>query len=339
MIPKLRSRVPLSGSRLTDFVNGMQTCAIFPSVDVRRSMAKSREGSWCNVPADTRGPQANHISDKELDPRILNIIARLPNCRTHVSDALFGYRYIRPYLDRIDGGSVLEVGSGPCILLSHIKMNYPALRLVGIEPIIGGFETSREIATQLTRAHGLELFEGSYEEFVTEERFDLMFLINVFEHLPDWRHFLGFIERRLKPDGVCVILCPNYGFPYESHFRVPIILGKTVTRALFKRKIVNHEVRTHAAGLWDSLNFVSLRQIRRELMIHRKLRMIRHSRILDEQIERLRSDPEFLERQRVLGVLAAALSRVGITRLFRVWPLEYLQPYLFLELYITPYRA
>jgi hypothetical protein len=28
-----------------------------------------------------------------------------------------------------------------------------------------------------------------------------------------WRDFLGFVERHLKPEGLCLILCPNYGFP------------------------------------------------------------------------------------------------------------------------------
>jgi 2-polyprenyl-3-methyl-5-hydroxy-6-metoxy-1,4-benzoquinol methylase len=51
-----------------------------------------------------------------------------------------------------------------------------------------------------------------------QKKFDLIYLVKVFEHLPVWRDFLAFIERNLEPGGVCLILCPKYSFPYESHF-------------------------------------------------------------------------------------------------------------------------
>ena len=49
-------------------------------------------------------------------------------------------------------------------------------------------------------------------------------------------------------------MCPNYDFPYEPHFVIPIIINKKFTKFFFKNKINNHEKKTNEIGLWEGLN-------------------------------------------------------------------------------------
>jgi SAM-dependent methyltransferase len=282
-------------------------------------------------PQQSASPGGARSTGVELHPAIYHIASQLPNAQTYIGDALFGYKCIQPYLENLTAGAVLEVGSGPCILLSQIKTRYPALRLFGIEPIGSGFEKSRESAELLKESYQLSLFEGGYEEFDSPEQFDLIFLINVFEHLPNWRHFLGFVEQKLKRDGKCVILCSNGGFPYEPHFAVPIIWNKPLTYFFFKQRIARREARDRSHGLWDSLNLVSLREVWNELKSS-DLELSCHNHIMEELIARIGYDRQFSQRQRLLGVVARGLAQMGVTQLFRLGPLRFVQPYLFLEL-------
>ena len=48
----------------------------------------------------------------------------------------------------------------------------------------------------------------------------------------DWRDFLSFANNSLAENGRLIILCPNYGFPYESHFHLPIIVNKSLTKTV-----------------------------------------------------------------------------------------------------------
>ena len=104
-----------------------------------------------------------------------------------------------------------------------------------------------------------------YEELSSHNKYDLIFCINVFEHLYDWRNFLEKISFLLNENGKLIVLCPNYGFPYESHFRIPVIFNKKITFYIFKKLIRVFENKNDCVGLWDSLNFVKKREIMNHL--------------------------------------------------------------------------
>ena len=55
-----------------------------------------------------------------------------------------------------------------------------------------------------------------------EGSFDLVTILNVIEHVPDYRLALAEAIRVLKPDGHLYIICPNYAaFRREAHYLVP----------------------------------------------------------------------------------------------------------------------
>jgi SAM-dependent methyltransferase len=243
---------------------------------------------------------------------IVEILSELPKGAMYIEEAKFGLRRILPFLQALPSGArVLEVGSGPCIVLSEISLRFPDLHLQGIEPMGDGFSYFENFIARLSCSKHFSVYRGGYESFPDKGPWDLIFLVNVFEHLPDWRDFLKFIERNLSKDGKCVVLCPNYGFPYESHFRLPVIWNKAITGTFFRKRIEVFERKNDNDGLYRSLNFVTLRQIRKAAP-NAGLNLAINSDIIIEMIERLDNDPEFASRQGLLAGPARILRRSGI---------------------------
>jgi SAM-dependent methyltransferase len=263
---------------------------------------------------------------------VQNLVA-LPKGPTYLEEAEFGLRRILPVLEALPAGArVLEVGSGPCIVLSEISIRFPQLHLEGIEPMGDGFAYFRRFISRARAARRFEIYEGGYETFPSTEPWDLIFLVNVFEHLPDWRDFLDFVSQRLSEKGRCIILCPNYGFPYESHFRLPVIWNKAMTQRAFRKRIESFEQNNDNDGLYRSLNFVTLRQVRKAAP-RAGLAMKVNTDIIIEMVERLDKDPEFARRQRVLAVPARLLHRSGLLEMMA--EREFIQnhlPYMQIEL-------
>ena len=249
-------------------------------------------------PENPKGRIATEIADA---------IQRISNASTVLNEAAFGYIQIRPYLAECrEEARVLEVGSGPCVLLSQLKRDYPNFDVTGIEPIGPGFDRFEEVLETLSSEYRFNLFRGGYEQFDAPGAFDLIFSINVFEHLPDWRHFLGFAKERLAPGGKCVILCPNYGFPYESHFGLPIVFGKRTTHRLFRQRIERYENENDCRGLWSSLNFVTWNQVRRHAA-SAGLDVEFDTTVLTTMIERLGYDEAFAQRLASISRMANIL--------------------------------
>lgn len=238
-------------------------------------------------------------------------LAAFPKAGTYLEEAEFGLRRILPYLEALPPGArVLEVGSGPCIVLSELSARFPDLHLEGIEPMGDGFAYFQDFIDHMKSTNRFDVYEGGYETFPDTGPWDLVFLVNVFEHLPNWRDFLAFVDRCLSDKGTCVVLCPNYGFPYESHFHLPIVWNKAVTGQIFRDRIETFERTNDNDGLYRSLNFVTLREVRRAAPAA-GLNMTVVPGIITEMIERLDTDPEFARRQSFLAGPARLLHRSG----------------------------
>jgi SAM-dependent methyltransferase len=69
----------------------------------------------------------------------------------------------------------------------------------------------------------LEFHHATLEGFATAERFDLIILDNVLEHLPDQPGSLRRIHELLRPGGVLYLLVPNKYWPIEVHYHLPFL--------------------------------------------------------------------------------------------------------------------
>jgi SAM-dependent methyltransferase len=97
------------------------------------------------------------------------------------------------------GGSVLEVGCAAGDVLE---------RLQGAGHRVTGIELSKE-ACDLAAQKGLDVFQGTLDEFETDQRFDLVFMSHVIEHVIDPVATVAKIARLLQPGGVLYIETPN----------------------------------------------------------------------------------------------------------------------------------
>ena len=268
---------------------------------------------------------------------ILNQInlLNLKNNETWVNEALFGYDQIKKYLLNLNPeDNVLEIGCGSGILLSLIKENHQYINLLGIEPFGSGFDHLRQL-NKLTKSNGAEIEIVGFEEFETDKKYNLIYSINVFEHVYDWKMFLNKAKNLLKKDGKLIILCPNYGFPYECHFGIPIIFNKKITYFIFKNFINNFE-KNNAHGLWKSLNFVKKREVKNFLKKsknHSNFKMIDDRKIVDYMISRSLKDNKFRERQKFISFAANLLKKMGIIKILMLFPdfLPYMKLVLFIE--------
>jgi len=249
-----------------------------------------------------------------------------------LSEAKFGFSEIDLYCRSIPKGSnVLEVGSGSGILLSFLSNSFQDLKFHGIEPFGKGFVHLKGI-NNFIKKQDINITNISFDNFSSDIKFDLIFSINVFEHVDNWSNFIMKAEKLLTPSGKLIILCPNYGFPFESHFSIPIIFNKKLTALIFKKRIEIFEKINECEGLWDSLNFVKKSQIIKEVRnsdIKSKLKLIDHKSIINTMAFRSLKDVEFKKRHPIIAFFAKFLIRVKFFEFLKIFP--NILPYMKLE--------
>lgn len=243
-----------------------------------------------------------------------NIISNEPKRKLFLNEMSFALPYVSSLI-KSDTKRILEVGCGPGVLLAQLKKTYPTLKLSGIEPASSEWSFFSNTLDKLSITYQLNIFRDVYENYNENYKFDLIYLINVFEHLPNHEHFLKFVQLHLSQNGVCLILCPNYYFPYEPHFKIPFILNKRITYFLFKNKIKSYEERNNCIGLWRNLNFVNSNSLSKNAAIN-NLNISFNQRIPRDLINRLADDEEFFIRQKRLAWVARFAMKTGLLKLF-----------------------
>jgi len=267
-----------------------------------------------------------------IDNEVIVAIPESGDKTQFVQEAALGFNFLKPYIDQLKAGDqLLEVGSGPAVLAAHIAKQYPALHIQGVEPVGSGFSTFEQSLESLVEKRKLKIKRGGFENFDSLQKFDLIFLINVFEHFQDWRAFLPFLNRYLSPQGRCIIMCPNYSFPYEPHFGIPVIVNKAITHGFFKNHIQQLEEKRNWQGLWDSLNFIKWPVLSRELRAA-GLQVRFNAVMTRSMVERLESDAEFRKRQKLIGAVARLVLKMGVFKILECRAFHRFHPYMQLEI-------
>lgn len=228
---------------------------------------------------------------------------------------------------------MLEVGAGSCMLLAKLSELFAENDFTGIEPLGPGHQRFTDSLQFQKENANFKLHLGEYENFNSQTKYDFIFSINVLEHLPDWRDFFVFVKRFLTEGGQCITLCPNYGFPYESHFVLPMIVNSALTEKIFRRKIVNFERESQREGLWSSLNFVKWSQIKQHCK-ELGLKVEMEKDVMESMVKRLYHDSKFADRQRYMVVLAKTLYRLKFFKIFEWSILQNVQPYIQFKTYL-----
>ena len=236
-------------------------------------------------------------------------------CDFVLADVVFGFSEIFNFLKKNNISSVLEIGSGTGILLNELKEHFPNITFSGIDPNVSGYHNYKKITNNLNNdGHNIIVENIDVEKFKSEKKFDLIFSVNVFEHVSDQLQYLINTHNLLNKEGLNIILCPNYDFPYEPHFVIPIIINKKITKFIFNSKITNLEIKENEKGLWDGLSFLGRKKIE-SILKKNNYNYFLDDSIKTRMLDRLNSDNAFKKRQGIAGTLAKISKLLLIDKL------------------------
>lgn len=111
------------------------------------------------------------------------------------------FQFVHQYAQLKSQTPVLDIGSGMGHFLHHFQ-NAGFQRLVGIEP-------STEAAKLAHKAYGLEVSTATIDTFAASERFGLVSLCGVLEHIADLRASMARVVALLQDGGYLFIAVPD----------------------------------------------------------------------------------------------------------------------------------
>lgn len=168
------------------------------------------------------------------------------------ADAIHCYQFIKEYLHK--DKNIFEVGGGIHLLTSFLNQEYD---VTSVEP--GGFaDYTNELRDKILRKNNLKVHTTTLENFNTNEKFDLIFSMNVLEHTEDIEAHLKSCINLLKDENsLLLIQCPNYTFPFECHFYkwfIPFMPNFTF-KYLRKKGLIKSMGKDRYSNIFNSLNF------------------------------------------------------------------------------------
>lgn len=258
----------------------------------------------------------------------LHLDARAPHLRP-LFDMMAGEaRFARWWLDDDlknlpEAAPILEVGGGAFLLTCVLAREGYAI--TAIEPTgvgFGAFEELGDIVLTLAARDGVvpSVVRCKAENFKSDDRFGFAYSVNVMEHIDDPKAAVQRVKASLSPGGSYRFLCPNYLFPYEPHFNMPTFGSKGLTERLQRQRIQGNTKTSDPMGLWKSLNWITVPQVRR-MAAEESLGVRFDKRTLASMIERAVDDVEFAKRRAPWMVTAVkALKSAGLLRFASLIP-------------------
>lgn len=150
--------------------------------------------------------------------------------------------YVIPYIDSIKKirpeSLVLEVGCGEGGNLKPFLDR--GLKVYGIELLTNQFIQAKKFYQDHTFHHNLHLFNSNIYEIQanTLPSFDIIFLKDVIEHIPNQLKLLSHLKQFLKPDGIIFFGFPPWRMPFGGHQQVcKSILSKIPYFHLFPKSL------------------------------------------------------------------------------------------------------
>jgi 2-polyprenyl-3-methyl-5-hydroxy-6-metoxy-1,4-benzoquinol methylase len=115
---------------------------------------------------------------------------------------------------------VLDIGCG----YGHttLELARACRSALGVEPTVDLFRFASNLQAE-SGVSTLEFRHQGVDDLDENDRFDLVVLDNVYEHLPNQAAALQAISTRLRPGGVVFLLIPNKLWPIEAHYRLPFL--------------------------------------------------------------------------------------------------------------------
>jgi 2-polyprenyl-3-methyl-5-hydroxy-6-metoxy-1,4-benzoquinol methylase len=194
-----------------------------------------------------------------------------------------------------DEACILEVGAG--YGLASICFTMMGFSVTALEPGDTGFEDYIGTSSAFAQVCEVKIdhIESGAEiaNFIDKPKYDLIISNNVLEHIHELDKAINNLSFALKSDGLMVHSCPNYVFPYEPHFGIPLLpFFPSLTRYLLPKKISTSDV-------WASLNFITSFKIKNTFRKEGLYVAFRRGTMC-AGISRLRDEEIFAARHRLL---------------------------------------
>lgn len=241
------------------------------------------------------------------------------------AEARFARAWLDEDLKRLPKAApVLEVGGGVFLLTCQLARE--GFLITAIEPVGAGFGSFEELGTLVldhAAKQGVQptIARCKAEDFQSDTRYALAFSVNVMEHIEAPDQAVARVSASLSAGGSYRFLCPNYLFPYEPHFNIPTVGGKALTGRLMRKRIEGSSRVDDPAGLWKSLNWITVRDVRRMARADGSLRLHFRTSTLTWMLERALSDEEFAKRRAGWMVSAIRMAgKLGLLRLASILP-------------------
>jgi SAM-dependent methyltransferase len=241
----------------------------------------------------------------------------------YVDESRYGLGRIASDLNGLaPGARILEIGAGSFLLSAALAGE--GRDVTALEPVGEGFSFFHPLQAAIlaeaeARGFAFRCLRCGIEDLDQENAFDYAFAIHVFEHVSDVSAALAKAFRALRPGGRLFILCPNYAFPYEVHFKIPIVGGKALTYRLFRQRIEDSRSFADPRGVWRSLNWISARSLAAAVLTLDGARARFRASALEDAVKRAATDPAIAARHpRIVIALCRAAVAVGAHRLGRL---------------------
>jgi 2-polyprenyl-3-methyl-5-hydroxy-6-metoxy-1,4-benzoquinol methylase len=262
-------------------------------------------------------------------PKILKN-SKIP--RSLINSCNFGNKYISRHI-RKNYKTILEIGCGSCMLMSLLSEQSKEIKFIGLDPDIDGFSIFLEIKNYLIKNLNLCVVKDCASKEL-DLKFDLIYCVDVLEHVDNIDNLISFAKNKLSKSGKIIIICPNSSFWYEPHFNIPIIINKSITFKIFKKKILKDELNNNAVGLWDSLNFINSRKL--EVIANKHdLKIKFHSDLSEDLILRVAQDMNFKKRKFVPWLISYFLYKTSVVKVMRLKSLTKFLPYTYAEIALS----
>jgi len=278
------------------------------------------------LPAKLSGSPKLEIFLIDLHQKILEVASDLePLFNICAGEARFGASVIEADLRNLSSDrKILEIGGGVLLLSCHLQQEGYVVTVV--EPVGCGFShfnRLRKIVLDYARERGFAptLVTVPAENLNFTSEFDFAFSINAMEHVGDVAMVLRRVISAVMPGGHYHFLCPNYLFPYEPHFNIPTLFSKMLTMHVLGKYIRSSKKIVDPMGMWTSLNWISVSQVRRICRKELVVKPLFNQAILYRFVQRTLYDNEFQRRRgaMILSVLRM-LDALRVTRLLLRMP-------------------
>lgn len=243
------------------------------------------------------------------------------------ADAIHCYQFIKEHLYKEK--KILEVGGGVHLLTSFLNQEYD---VTSVEP--GGFtDYTNQLRDKILSKNNLKAHITTLESFNTDERFDLIFSMNVLEHTQDIETHLRSCINLLKDENsLLLIQCPNYTFPFESHFYkwfIPFMPNFTF-KYLRKKSLIKELGEDKYNNILNFLNFdctyFRIKNLKLPIEFHHPLKDI---------LDRMDKDCVFKDRLCQNSIINGCYKLINLLRiktlLISIYP-KFLCPYLIMEI-------